>query len=317
MVCVLLGCNNENYPSLILAHNKTISQYNDTAFISWGRIGSFSDGYVVADNTNRFVATVDHDVNNLDIIGRFGKGPGEYPDVPRSFIQVGNNLYTCVVQKLYTYDLQKRIRSEKKSSSISKSIKDHLVYHRGNELIFPLQGHDQEYNFVSYNVNNGKVEYFHKNPALNKLFQDYTYNTVLLDNDIFVVVKYDYQLQKGFMHTFSLSDENIGKVTKIPFNPELTEILKIAPQAPAFDGICGWKNRIFIAYNSTGLVTTEINASGLNNGWTFLDYLNEKENDDRVILSNFCATNENLIFFNQGLLRFYENPFLDRMNSKQ
>jgi hypothetical protein len=308
--CVLLGCNNENYPSLILVHNKTVSQYNDTTFNSSGYISHFSNGYVISDDINKFVATVDHDVNSLEIIGRVGRGPDEYPYPPRSFIQVGNSLYAHVARKLYIYDLSKRIRSETDISSISKSIKDDLIYHRGNELIFPLQGHGQEYNFVSYNVNNGQIEYFHKNSVLNKLFQDYTYNTVLLNNDIFVVVKYDHNTKKGFIHTFSLTDENVSNVTEIPLNPGIMEILKVAPQAPVFNGICSWKNRIFIAYNSTGLVTTEINGSGQNSSWFFLNYPDEKE-DDRVILSNFCITDENLIFVNQGLLRFYQNPFKD------
>ncbi len=96
------GCKEPAYPTLTLTPaEKMISQYNDTTFNSIGFISSFSEGYVIADNTNKFVITVDHNMENLEIIGRIGRGPGEYPDIPDRFIQIGNTLYTCVGQNIY------------------------------------------------------------------------------------------------------------------------------------------------------------------------------------------------------------------------
>jgi hypothetical protein len=305
LACVLFGCVNKNHQILILTHNKTITQYSDTIFNSSGYIGSFSRGYVISDYANKFIALTDYDVSNLEIIGRIGRAQNEYPYIPQTFIQVENNLYLCVAKKLYVYDLQTKIRTQADISSISKFIKNDLIFHRGDQLIFSLQG--MEYNFASYDINNGGITYFHKNSTLNKLIQTNTYAT-LLDNGMFVVVEYDSQTKNGFMHAFSLSNDDINEAIKIPLNRGMMDILEMVPQAPAFDGVCSWKNRVFIAYNSTGLITTELNRSAEHNDWIFLNYPDEEEND-RVILSNFCVTDDNLIFFNKGLLRFYKNPF--------
>ncbi len=304
--CVLWGCSTQNYTSLVLTPKQTtVTQFNDTTFNSRGYIATIRDGFVITDDYNKFIATVDQNGNNLNVIGKFGQGPDEYPYAPRTFIQVENDLYIYIEKKLYKYDLQKKTRTNIDIRSFSKNIMNNFAYQRGNCLIFPLREH--EYNFVSYNLLDGKIEYFHKNSVLKDLFQGYTYDA-LLDNDVFAVVEYDNQNQQGFLHTFSLRDQEMHKKTEIPLNDGLLNILAMAPEAPAFDGIYAWKNRIFIAYNTTGLVTTKVNSSGSIEDWVYLDYPEEGVND-RIVLFNFCVTDKNLVFVNQGALRFYENPF--------
>ncbi len=179
------------------------------------------------------------------------------------------------------------------------------MYIRDSLLLFLLNGY--EFNFAVYNPQNGKVKYIHRNPVLNKRLQLPARNVALLDNGVFVMLGYDKQAQKGTIHTYSLTDENICEAAEVPLNDGMKEILSMFLEAPAFDGIYGWKNRLFIAFNSTGLVSTEIDSLGRHNGWTFLNYPDEGVNDR--ILFDLCITEKNLIFSNEGFFRFYANPF--------
>jgi hypothetical protein len=303
---VLWGCNEPNYPLQTLAPaEKVISQYNDTTFISTVFISPFSEGYVAADDRNRFVVAADHQVENWKIIGRLGRGPGEYADVPAPFMQVGNTLYTCVMQKLYGYDLEKSTNTITEFDTLSLYLMNDQMYCRDSLLLFLLNGH--EYNFALYNPKDGKIDYIHKNPVLNKRLQLPVGSVTLLDNGLFVLLGYDKQARTGVVRIWSITDENLDETIEVPLNDGVKEILKMSPKAPAFDGMYSWRNRIFIAFNTTGLVTTEIDNSGRHSGWTFLNYPDEGVNDR--ILFDLCITDKNLIFSNEGFLRFYANPF--------
>jgi hypothetical protein len=291
---------------IILEQEKTVTEYNDTTFNSTGFITPVDNGFVIGDYMNKFIILVDRDVKNPDIIGRVGKGPDEYPVLPRSYIPVDHTIFMYDSKKtMYLYDLQTRQRTRLPLDTITGIIRDRYVFRKDDCFIF-LTLPESPYNFVSCNITNGKISFFNTNKVLSELRKQNDLYMDLLENGIFAVV--EYRDRTGKMYTFSVSDENICHEYRIPLNRALLDIFKIAPDIPAFDGICSWKNRILIAYNSTGLITTQIDALGKSNQWTFVDYPEDKT-EDHVILGNFCATDRSLIFVNQGLIRFYRNPF--------